>query len=257
MATNALLDTKKIESTLLTLQERAEAITVTDQDSYTAACKIVTDGRQEVKAIGFVYDPIIASAKSHLDDVKDQKSRWVNRITPIVSIVEQKAEQWKAEERRKAKAEEDRINEERRIETARIAAEERKVAEAKAEAERKEREKEIERQRKAGELKKKEADALAKKAAEDAERLKKLAAEQEQVAKDSVQDVTVEANVPKVAGIRGRVNFKFEIVNASLLERRWLKPDEVAIGTEVRRLKDKAQAERTIPGIRVWEEDSI
>jgi hypothetical protein len=280
MATNALaVDTKKIEVKLATLKERAESIVVSDAESYALACQVALDGRAEVKAIGFVLDPGIQSAKQHLERLRNQKQDYVGRITPIIAIVEQKAERWKGEERRKAAAEEERINAERRAEAARVAAAERAEAERKseemrkqqereAEADRKAREKVLEQQRKAGEINKREAEKQKKLAAEQAEREKKLAAEEaerarlaaieaEKVAAANVQEVRVEPSVPKVSGIKARVNWKFKIVNASKLPRMYLMADEVAIGTEVRRLKDKAKAEAAIPGIEVYCEDGI
>ena len=64
-------------------------------------------------------------------------------------------------------------------------------------------------------------------------------------------------SVPKVAGIKARVNFKFEIVNPGKVNAGFLKPDEVAIGAKVRSDKDPDKSMREIGGIRVWTEDSI
>lgn len=279
VGTELSVDTKPIESKLVVLQQRATAIVVRDAESYAAACQIALEGRAEVKAIGFALDPGIASAKAHLDELRNRKASFVNRVTPIVEEAARKAEQWKAEERRKAAAEEERINAERRAEAARVAAEERRIAEEKAEAERKEREKwaEVERkenekrleaQRKAGEIGKREQDKQKKLLAEQQERERKaaadeqerknqLAAEQEREAAANVQSVRVEPSVPKVSGIKARVNYKFEIVSPYAVKRAFLIPDEVAIGYKVRGDKDPDKSMAEIGGIRVWAEDSI
>lgn len=256
MANEAIqqVDLKPIESKLATLRERATMIQVVDQESYSAACGIVLDGRKEIKAIGFVLDPGINSARDHLDTLRRQKQEFVDRVAPIVSIAEKKAEAWKAEERRKAQIEQDRINEERRIEAARAAEAERKEREKQAEIDRKAREKEIEAQRKAGDLNKKEAERQKKEAAEAAAREKERAAKDAAVQAANVQEVKVEASTPKVAGIRARVNWKFRIVDANKIPRAYLKADEVAIGQFVREAK---KAGEVIPGIEAYSEDSI
>lgn len=251
------VDTKPIETKLSLLRDRASAIVVSDAESYSAACQIALDGRAEVKAIGFVLDPGIASAKAHLETLRNQKAGFVDRVNPIIEIAAQKAETWKAEERRKAQAEQDRINEQRRIEAARVAAEERRAAEAQAEADRKTKAKELEAARKAGEINKRESEKMLRQAAADAERQKQLAAQQEKETVANVQEVRVAPSVPKVSGIKARVNYKFQITNPRAVKPQFTKPDEVAIGTKVRADKDPAQSEREIGGIHVWTEDGI
>lgn len=248
---------KPIESKLAALMQHAQAIQVVDKDTYAAACQIVVSARKEIKAIGFVLDPGIASAKEHLDELREQKAAFIANVQPIVDLASGKAEAWKAEERRKAEAEAERINAERRREAARIAEEERKAAEAKAEEERRKMALEIAKARRAGELEKAEADRLAKENAEKAAQAKALAAKQAQEAALHVPEAKVKPAVPVVQGIRARVNWKFRVVDSSRIPRSYLMPDEVAIGQEVRRLKDKTAAEAAIPGIEVYAEDSI
>jgi flagellar biosynthesis GTPase FlhF len=139
---------------------------------------------------------------------------------------------WEEEERQAAAREQARINEEAR-----------RVAAAKAEEERKVREKEIEKQRKAGEIGKREA-----------EKQKQAAAVEEQRRAAEVQEVRVAPSIPKVAGVPSRQNWKFEIVDANKIPRRYLVPDESAIGYMVRTSKDAKKAEAECPGLRVWSE---
>jgi len=257
MATTEVVrvETKKIETALTSLRERANAIVVSDADSYAAACQIALDGRAYIKNVGFELDPGIASAKDHLDLLRNQKAKFVDPAKQIVEVAAQKAEAWKAEERRKAAAEQERINAERRREAARVAEEERQAAVRKAEAERKEREAEIERERAAGELKKREADKLAKLAAEQAEAAKRQAAEAAVTAAASVQEVKVAPAVPKVAGIKARVNYKFKVIDESKLPRKFLMADEVAIGQFIR--AEKRTGTDIIPGVEVYSEDGV
>ncbi len=260
MSTTAIQPSQKvtaIQQKFAALKDRALALVVTDQAGYLDATEIVKAARTYKKEVGFELDHGIQSARDHLTLLQDQKKRHCAPADEIEQIASQKAETWKGEERRKAAAEEARINEQRRIEAQRKADEERRQAEAEAEADRKRREKEIEEQRKAGELNKREADRLKKQAEADAESQKELAAKQAEETAANVKTVTVQPSVPKVAGIRARVNWKFKIVDATKIPRGYLVPDEVAIGATVRALKDKAKAEAAIPGIEVFSEDSI
>jgi len=82
-----------------------------------------------------------------------------------------------------------------------------------------------------------------------------------------VQTVTVAPNVPKVAGIKARVNWKFRINDLSSIPRGFMLADTVAIGQMVRSTASankgwtesqiKAAAEKECPGIEVFCEDSI
>lgn len=246
-------EVQAIESGLAALRSRAEAIVVRDAEGYAAACQIALDGRAYIKRVGFELDPGIASAKDHLDLLKNQKAKFVDPAKQIVEVAAQKAEQWKAEERRKAAAEEERINAERRREAARLADEQRRRDEAVALEAKKLRDAQIEEARKAGEIGKREAARLAKQAEENRLAADELASKQAEEAAANVQEVKVAPSVPKVAGIRARVNWKFRIVDPSRLPRKYLMPDEVAIGQEVRSMK----AEASIPGVEVYSEDGV
>jgi colicin import membrane protein len=192
--------------------------------------------------------------KEHLEELRRQKAAFVDRITPIVAIAEQKAEAWKADERRKAQQEQDRINEQRRVEAQRRADEERREAEAKAKADREQRERDLAAARKKGEINKREQEKLAKQAVEDERKAKEMAAKQAAETAANVQTVTVKPSVPVVAGIKARVNWKFRIVNANKIPREYLEPNEVAIGSYVRGLK---QAGEVIPGVEAYSEDGV
>jgi hypothetical protein len=245
---------KEVEQGLAALRERAQAIIVRNADEYTQACQVALDCRAYIKDVGFKLDPGINSAKTHLDFLRNEKSKYTEPAKQIGEIAAQKAEAWKAEERRKAQAEQDRINAENRIAAQRKADEERRAAEAQAKIERERREKELEEARKAGDINKREAARLAKQAAEDETRQRELAAKQAAETAANVQQVKVAAAVPKVAGIKARVNWKFRIVDVNKIPRKFLMPDEVQIGAFVRNNK---QAGEVIPGVEAYSEDGI
>jgi hypothetical protein len=256
MATQAL-DLKPIENKLAILSNQARDIIVSDAQGYAMACQIALEVRAEVKAIGFALDPGIESAKRHLDELRNQKKAFLDRLTPIIDVATRKAEFWKSEERKKAQAEEDRINAERRAEAARAAEDDRKAAIALAEEDRKQREKELKKAQKSGEIGKRESERLKKESEKTAAVQKEQAAEAARIAAANVQEVKVAPAVPKVAGIKARVNYKFEIINANQVGRAFLMPDAVAIGEKVRRDKNPEKSTMEIGGIRVWTEDSV
>ena len=257
MSTQETALANRIEQEITALQTSANAIVVRDQQSYIGACVFVVACRNKIKGVGFELDPGIAKAKESYDHLRNQKAKWVERYAGPIETVAKKAEAWKAEERRLAQVEQDRINEQAHLTAAAKAAEEKRIADAKAEEDRKARQKEIDKQRASGELKAREAAKLKKEADERAEAERKLNAEQHAKTAAEVQPVTVAPAVPKVAGIKGRVNWKFEIVTPALIPVTFRVPDEVAIGQMVRATKDKASAEKQCPGIRVWSEDGI
>jgi hypothetical protein len=257
-ATQTNQETAIIERNLLSLRERVEGITVVSQSDYVAACNMVVEGRGFIKRWTNVFKPQIDSAREHLDLLRNELKSHTVGVEEIVAIAERKAEAWKAEERRLAQIEQDRINAEekrrrdeqveaQRIENERIAAETKKTRVA-----------EIRAQLKFGTISKRTAERLLREAGATEEAALAAASAAADEAKAAPPPaVKVEPAVPKVAGIKGRVNYKFEVVNGSLLPREYLQPDLVKIGELVRRTKNSKRAMALIPGIRCFEEDSI
>jgi hypothetical protein len=141
------------------------------------------------------------------------------------------------------------------------AKEEREERERVAAEERKRKEKEIEEARKAGDLKKRDADRLAKEAREEEERKRQQAAKEAQETAAAVPQVEVKASIPTLQGTMSRRNWKFRIVDANKVPRAYLVVDESAVGQEVRRIENKesaeahkARVEALIPGIEVYSE---
>jgi hypothetical protein len=256
--TSTELATKQIEVGLVILRQKCEAIVVRNQGDYVEACELVKTGRAYIKDVGFKLDPGIDSARMHLDFLRSEKNKFVEPAKAVVAIAEGKAEAWKREERAAAQREQDRINAEaKKVRDAEIE-KERLAAEAKAKEDREHDVAQIRADLKKGKISKREAEKRLKAAGaieEAALAGASAAADEAKAAPPPV--VAVAPSVPKVAGIKGRVNFKFEVIDASKLPREYMKPDEVKIGEIVRRLKNVKTASALIPGIRVWEEDSI
>ena len=77
-------------------------------------------------------------------------------------------------------------------------------------------------------------------------------AEKANQAAATVQAPVIAAKIPEVKGVATIEVWKYEVTDASLLPREYLKPDEVAIGAMVRAKK----GDTTIPGVRVYSETS-
>ena len=238
------------------LRQEAEAIAVINQDDYTKALTFVKSLRAYKKDVGFKLDPGIHSAREHLEFLREEKAKHIRPIDELDKAVSARASTWREQERLAAQAEQKRLNEERQRQAREDAERGRIAAERDAEAQRKQREKEIERARKAGEFGKRDANRLAKEAREQAERDKEQARRDAEAAAQ-VKEVKVKPAIPKMAGIKGRTNWKFKVVNSDLIPSGFLMPDEVAIGGMVRAKKDKEAAEEECPGIEVWSADSV
>jgi len=251
------VDTKPFEAGLAKFRQDAESITVKDQGDYVIACQLALDVRAYIKDVKAKMKPGIESAQAHLNFLKNEMSKYITPAEQIDQTISRKAEGWKRAEREAAERERQRIQAEAEAAARRKAEEERREAERIAAEQRKEREAELKHQREAGEIKAREAEKLRKQAEEDERKARELAAKQAAETEKAVPVVTVAPAVPKVAGIKARVNWKFRILDASKVKTEFTMPDEVKIGQIVRSMKDKAGAEALVGGIEVYTEDSI
>jgi hypothetical protein len=264
------VNTQQIESNLAQLMKRSQALVVRDQNTFVEARTIQKDLDAYIKSVGFELDEGIAKAKGTLDHLKDQKEKFVAPARAQKDAIRQKADDWSAEEKRKAAAEAERINAENRRLAAIKAEEEKKAAEARAEEERKARAKEIEAARKAGDVGKREAERLKKESEAEAQRQREQAARDAELAKSQVQEVRVAPAIPKVAGVKDQTYYFAEITNPSAIlfaydkairegdnERaaflsRFVMVDEKEVGAFARQTKNNEKAAAQVPGVRFW-----
>lgn len=259
MATEAVSkpETTKLETAIEQFRGEIKTLAIKTAGDYERAGQILVALKNYEKDVHTALDPFVEIPRRAYEAARQERQKWLNAAEELRGRVSAPMADFKRAERIAAEAEEKRINEERRREAERQAEADRKAAEAQAEADRKEKEKEIEAARKAGDLNKKQADKMKKDAAADAVIAKEAAAEQARLQTANVQTVTVKPAVPTVAGLRARVNWKFRITDASRLPRKYLIPNEVLIGRDVREWKDKEATEKAIPGVEVYTEDSI
>lgn len=272
------------------LTARENKILVTDQASYTLAANFLIEAKSYVKDVGSKLDPGINSAKTHLDFLKNQKSGYVDPVKRLIEMVQTRAENWRAEEKRLALLEQEREQAKLRAEAQRKADEERRIAEAQAAERRKEqlaeaarqlkiREKEIEEARKAGEMSKKAAAMAArmaedeailskKRADEEAAAARKLAQEHAAKSAENVTVVRVAPSVPVIAGVKNQTYYGADVIDKSAIIdrfalalmtknndqavflRKFIIVDEAAVSKFARDTKDSAKVESLLPGVR-------
>lgn len=274
MATSVVkIDNKQFELRQTELRQRVQQIVVVSAASCLEAKMIQRQIREEMKMRKIILDPFVNQAKSAYDTAKDERAKWITPLEADDETLAGKVKTYEREEREAAQREQDRIN----AENARLFRE-------KAEAERKERErlakemkdakiKEIKAALKAGEIGKREAAKMLKEAGADAEAAIEQAAADAEAAKNAPPPkVEVKPNIPTVAGVPSRVNFKVEvthpdrIINAYIdavalrntervvYLRQFIMPNEQAIGAEARKVKNSKLMTTLIPGCRFYED---
>jgi hypothetical protein len=218
---------------------------------------MLTKLRDYKKDVKQKLEPFVTLAYRSYQDARQEMQKYLNAAEELDAKIAGPMADFKRQERLAAEAEERRINEERRLYVEKAAMEQRKLDEAAALQRRQQEMKRIAAAQKDGDIKKREAERM-RKEAEERERLaKEQAARDAEAMKANVQDIKVAPAVPKFATLRGRVNYKFEVLDAGKVTRPFTKPDEVAIGQKERNDKDPEKSMREIGGIRVWTEDSI
>jgi len=199
----------------LSVPQMAQAVVVVDNDTFAKAGEVLTLVKALRKEIDKSYDPIIKAAHlTHKEAVKSKKIA----DEPLVKAEKHLKPQIGSYLKKK---EQERIEEEARL---------MREAEKKADDE---------RIRLAAEAE----DAGAH---EEAEAI--IDEEPEPVAPPIVVDDT-----PKLDGVSVRQNWKFKIVDESKIPRKYMVPNEKAIGAMARSLKSMAD----IPGVTFYPEDSV
>jgi hypothetical protein len=238
-----------------------EKITVTDAASCLWAKQFSVSVKSYQKAVDLYADGDIQDAKERLSTLQAAKKMLLAPVVAIFEAVETKRKRWEEDERRKAEAEQRRLQEEARATQEKKAREEREERERIAAEARKRLEKELAEARKAGEINKRELEK-AQKEAREAEARERAAAEVEaKRTAAAVPQVEVKASIPTLQGTRSARVWKFRVKDANKVPRLYLMVDEVAIGKDVRKIENgesaeahKLRVEALIPGIEVYSE---
>lgn len=262
------VDTKQFEIGLARLKAEADFLVVKDAESCLKAKTGQRNVRDQMKAIHLVLDPFVNSAKLHLQEARDELSKYIGPCEAIDEALAQKVKDYERLERERAAAEERRINEERRRQAAIEAEAQRKRDEQAAAERRKEEMARISEAQKAGELKKRAADLMRKEAEERASQERLQAKLDAEAAKNSVQDVKVQAAIPTVAGVPSRRNYRAEVTDQGRFikecAKRIMAGDDSlagflmingsAVGAEAREMKDSKAFMAKYPFCRAWED---
>lgn len=205
--------------------------------------------RDEIKQREFVLKPFVVTAKTALDAAREELGKWINPLEDIDQALAVKVKEYERKEREAAARETEAHNAARRALAESEAKLKREAAEILAREEQKRKQKEIEEARKAGDLNKRESEKMKKEAEWAAQQAKEQAAKQELLDRQ-VEDVIVKPNIPTVAGVPSRVNWRFRVVDRNLVPKQYWIINEQMIGAEVRSNKDKTN----IAGIEVFSE---
>jgi len=245
------IDENKMRTALEKLKHEANTIVVDSAEACLRAKTGQRDIRAYLKDAHAALDPFVNLAKRNYDEARDERGRWILPGEAIDEVFAGKVKNYERQEREKALREQEEVNRKKREAEAREAEEHRKAAAAVAEAERKEREKAIKEAQKAGELKAREAEKMRKEAAEAERRAKEQAARDAEAAKANFQPVEVLPNIPTVAGVPSRRNYRFRVIDINKVPRQWLCVDEQKVGAFVRANKKVGEV---IAGIECYEE---
>jgi len=205
-----------IEKMVPQVVTQAQRMTVASGEDYEMACTFLQFVAGRKKQVEEVFDPIVSKAHAAHKEAVAQKKKFMDPLLQAETSVKGKVSIYRMEEDRNRRAEEQRL-----AEIARKEAEERALAEA--------------------------AQLEASGEKELAEMVLETAAEA------PAPVVVIESFVPKQAGVSGRTNWKYRIVNESLIPREFLSVDPVKIGAVVRSQKGMTK----IPGIEVYSEESV
>ncbi len=211
-------DDKKTEA--LALQGRAMAIVVRNQDDLDAANRFLIEIKARQDYFAGLYDPQIKKASDLHKSLLADKRQFTDLLDKAASVIKPKIANYLYEEDQKRLA----------AARARQLAEEQAAREAEKAAD------------KAHELiengKEGKVAAVVEKAAEKIEAIKAAA--------------PVIPSIP-VADFSMRTTWDFEIVDAMLIPREYLVPDEVLI----RKITRAHKGQKTIPGVRMFESRSV
>lgn len=213
MASSALATVERLVSPI---SQQAHGLRIVSTDDYELACTFLQLIARRKLQVGETFDPIVEKAHAAHREAVAQRKKFLDPLLQAESITKGKIAAYRADVERQ------RRTEERKLQAA-----------ATAQA---------------------QADATAQ-----AEQLK--AAGEPELAEITIREaadapapiVVLESSIPKQNGISGRTNWKYRIVDESLIPREFLSPDPVKIGAVVRSQKGLAR----IPGIEVYSEDSV
>jgi len=213
MSVTQLISVDDVAKLVPPVVSQAQQMTVASVEDYEMAGAFLQLIAKRRKQIEEVFDPIVAKAHAAWKEACNQRTKLLDPLEEAKKCVNEKLRVFDAEQDRRRRQEEARLSEEAK--------------------------------------KKRDEDALKEAQALEASGEKELADVVMQMASEAPAPVVVlPSSTPKMSEMQARFNWKFRIVNESLIPREFLSPDEKKIGAVVRSLKAMAK----IPGIEIYSE---
>lgn len=211
MTTESIPNTAELTKESSIIVQRANALAVASGEEFRIASEELRGIKTYRKRVDDTFGPLVKSAHEAHKQLLATKATFDGPAAQAETIIKRKMGDWELAERKRAAEEERRLREE-----ARKVEEERRLAEAEA----------LEAQ------------------GQDEQ------AEAVIAAPAPAPVVVVRPDIPKVQGVSVRKSWKFRIVNAALIPRQYLIPDEKRIGEHARSMKETA----SIAGVEFYEE---
>ena len=268
----ALAELAREAAALPELKLKVDAQLVTNAGEYAEMGTLLTGVRSIGKVGAFKINPFLEVAARVTNFLRGERTKHEDVAAAIANTASTKMADYKRQEREAAEAEQRRINEQKRIENDKRIAQEKQGALERAEEIRKERVKEINGKLRRKEITSREAAKLLKEAGADAEAQAQNAEADAEAAKNiAPPQVTVQPNVPKVAGTRGRIQYFAQVTSEDLLIeaflqssglrrtylRQFIQINERALGQEALDVKNSTTLNASIPGVKFWDEDKV
>jgi hypothetical protein len=251
----ALAELRTATANLGSLRERADPLAVKDKDSYTAAGQLRAEVRSASKIGALKLKPYLEVAKRVVEYLRTEISKHETEAAKIEGSLDTKINDHLTREKAAAAAEQTRINEERNRQARIKSEEDRKERERIAKETKERRVAEIKADLKSGKLGKRDAARLLKEAGALEESAIEQAAADAEVAREAPKPVEVKPDLPVIAGSRKRTIWDFVVLDENRLPRKYMTPNLVKIGADVRFNKSKEKSEAEIPGIEVSSRD--
>lgn len=259
----AIVKVEDLQTKIYELEQEIEVLVIDGPVARRRAGEIVTELKQTVKDCDAAIDPYNNILKRVRDFLKKKTDPVYDESDRLRKLLNPRMAEWDEREARATRAEQERVQKEAQAKLERETEEERRRDEAAAIERRKETVAQIRKDYADGLITKRESEKRLRAAGATEEADKAAASakadEDKAAAAAAAKKITVAPNIPNVAGNVRRKNRKFKIVNASKVNIKYLKPDEVAIGTVVREtMKDKSDGEviAEVGGIEIYYEST-
>lgn len=208
------MESKELEKSALVTVEKITSLVVKDNEGNALATELLQSNKALQAKVHDTFDPICDKAHKTWKEAVAQRDKFLKPLQDAERVVKNKIGSFLLERQRAEKAEQDRLDEIRR--------------------------KEEEKQRAALEAKAVKAEGKG-----NIEKAEELREKKEEV---FVPGAVVESTVEKVNGQTSRTTYDFEIIDETLIPRKYLIVDD----KKIRQMVKTFGKEASIPGVRIY-----